>query len=155
DEHIGKLLASRTLSQEQDKLLDDLNRQASEVRRQVLELEQQFENQYGALAGRPAALDAVQQALPDGTALVGRLDRDPYHWPCLLRRSGDPIWVRPPGSAKDGAWTKDQEQLAQRLRAELDPQTTKGNTRPLAEELSRQRLEPLKEHLHGVNRLVV
>ena len=37
----------------------------------------------------------------------------------------------------------------------LDPQTTRGNARPLAEGLARQRLEPLKEHLKGVNRLVV
>jgi tetratricopeptide (TPR) repeat protein len=42
DERIGKLRALRALSQEQEKLLDDLNRQASEFRRQVLELEQQF-----------------------------------------------------------------------------------------------------------------
>ena len=45
DERIGKLLALKALSQEQDKLLEDLKRQASELRRQVLELEQQFESQ--------------------------------------------------------------------------------------------------------------
>jgi tetratricopeptide (TPR) repeat protein len=71
DERIGKLLALRTLSQEQDKLLEDLNRQASELRRQVLELEQQFESKYRALAGQPATLEAAQKALPEGTALVG------------------------------------------------------------------------------------
>ena len=155
DERIGKLLAIKALSQEQDKLLDDLKRQGSELRRQVLELEQQFESKYGALAGQPATLEAAQKALPEGTALVGWIDQDPYHWACLLRHSGDPIWVRLPGSGKDGAWTKEEEGLAQRLRAELDPETTKGNARPLAEALARQRLEPLKEHLKGVNRLVV
>src|SRR5262249_12872259 len=83
------------------------------------------------------------------------IDQDPYHWACLLRRSGDPVWVRLPGAGQDGGWTKDQEALAQRLRAELDPQTTKGHTRPLAEGLARQRLDPLQGHLQGVNRLVV
>src|SRR5262249_34683913 len=39
DERLGKLLALKVLSQEQDKLLEDLKRQASEIRRQVLELE--------------------------------------------------------------------------------------------------------------------
>ena len=155
DERIGKLLALKALSQEQDKLLDDLKRQASELRRQVLELEQQFESKYRALAGQPATLEAAQKALPEGTALVGWIDQDPYHWACLLRHSGDPVWVRLPGSGKDGAWTKEEEERTQRLRAELDPQTTKGNARPLAEALARQRLEPLKEHLKGVNRLVV
>ena len=77
DERIGKLLALKALSQEQDKLLDDLKRQGSELRRQVLELEQQFESKYGALAGQPATLEAVQQALPEGTALVGWIDQDP------------------------------------------------------------------------------
>jgi hypothetical protein len=69
---------------------------------------------------------------------------DPEHWACLLRHSGDPVWVRLPGSGTDGAWTKDEQGLAQRLRAELNPETTKGNVLPLAEALARQRLEPLK-----------
>ena len=155
DERIGKLLALKALSQEQDKLLDDLKRQGSELRRQVLELEQQFESKYGALAGQPATLEAAQKALPEGTALVGWVDQDPDHWACLLRHSGDPIWVRLPGSGKDGDWSKEEEGRTQRLRAELDPQTTRGNARPLAEAVARQRLEPLKEHLKGVNRLVV
>jgi CHAT domain-containing protein len=155
DERIGRLLALRTLSQEQDKLLEDLKRQGSEVRRQVLELEQQFESRYGHLTGQPATLEAVQKALPEGTALVGWIDQGPYHWACLLRHSGDPIWVRIPGSGEEGAWTKDEEGRTQRLRVELDPETTKGRAHPLAEALARQRLEPLKEHLEGVNRLVV
>ncbi|MBV8130256.1 MAG: tetratricopeptide repeat-containing protein, partial [Planctomycetaceae bacterium] len=155
DEHIGKLLALKALSQEQDKLLDDLKRQGSELRRQVLELEQQFESQYGALAGQPATLEAVQKTLPEGTALIGWIDQVPYHWACPLRHSGDPIWVRLTGSGKDGAWTKEEEGRTQRLCAELNPEITRGNARPLVEAVARQRLEPLKEHLKGMNRLVV
>jgi CHAT domain-containing protein len=155
DERIGKLLAQKALSQEQDKLLEDLNRQASELRRQVLELEQLFESKYRALAGQPATLEAVQKALPEGTALIGWIDQDPDHWACLLRHSGEPVWVRLPGSGPDGAWTKEEEGRAQRLRAELNPETTRGNTRSLAGALARQRLEPFKVHLQGVNRLVL
>ena len=121
----------------------------------MLELEQQFESKFRALAGQPATLEAVQKILPEGTALVGWVDQDPYHWACLLRHSGDPVWVRLTGSGKDGDWTKEEKELTQRLRAELDPQTTKGNSRPLAEALARLRLEPLKERLKGVDRLVV
>ena len=133
DERIGKLLALKALSQEQDKLLEDLKRQGNEFRRQVLELEQQFEGQYGPLAGQPATLEAVQKALPEGTALVGWVDQDPEYWACLLRHSGAPVWVRLTGSGKDGTWTKEEEERTQRLRAELNPETTKGHTRPLAE----------------------
>ena len=100
-------------------------------------------------------LDAIQKALPEGTALVGWIDQDPYHWACLLRHTGDPVWVRLAGSGTDGTWTKQQDELAQRLRAELNPETTKGQARPLAEASARQRLEPLKGHLQGVNRLIV
>jgi CHAT domain-containing protein/Tfp pilus assembly protein PilF len=155
DERIGRLLAVQARSQEQDKLLDDLNRQASELRRQVLELEQQFETKYRELAGQPATLETVQKTLPEGMALIGWVDQGPYHWACLLRHSGDPIWVRIAGSGADGAWTKEEEGRTQRLRVELDPQTTGGHAGSLAEALARQRLEPLKEHLKGVNRLVV
>jgi CHAT domain-containing protein len=155
DEGSGKLLAKRALSQEQDKLFEDLKLQGSETRRQMLELEQQLESRYGAIAGQPATLQAVQKTLPEGTALVGWIDDDAYHWACLLRHCGAPIWVGIPGSGKGRAWTKQDEELAQRLRAELDPQTTGGHSRPLGAAMARQRLEPLKEHLHGVNRLVV
>ena len=155
DERIGKLLTLKALSQEQDKLLEKFKGQASELRRQLLELEQQFESKYRALAGQPATLEAVQKTLPAGTALVGWIDQDPYHWTCLLRHSGDPVWVRIIGSGKDGAWTKEEKERTQLLRTELNPETTKGNARPLAEALARQRLEPLKPHLQGVNRLVV
>jgi tetratricopeptide (TPR) repeat protein len=155
DERIGKLLALKVLSQEQDKLLEDLRREGSELRRQLLELEQQFESKYKALVGQPATLEVARKALPEGSALVGWIDLEPEHWACLLRHSGDPIWVRLTGSGKDGAWTKEEQGLAQCLRAELNPETTKGNARPLAEALARQRLEPLKGHLKGVNRLIV
>jgi hypothetical protein len=149
DERIGRLLARKALSQEQDKLLEDLKRQASDLRRQVLELEQQFESKYRALAGQPATLEAAQKALPAGTALIGWVDQDREHWACLLRHSGDPIWVRLPGSAKDGGWTKEEQERTQRLRAELNPETTKGITRPLPGHRLGQRLEPLKAHLKG------
>jgi tetratricopeptide (TPR) repeat protein len=102
DERIGKLVNVRTPTQEQEALLDNLKRQASELRRQMLELEQQFERSYGALAGRPTALELAQKALPPGTTLVGWIDIEPDHWACLLRPSGDPVWVALNGSGKDG-----------------------------------------------------
>ena len=130
DERIGRLRDAATLSPEQEKILDDLNRRASEVRRQVLELEQQLEARYGALAGRPAALEAVQQALPEGTALLGWIDTGTDHWACLLRHSGDPVWVRIPGSGADGAWSNEEKGRTLRLRGELDPQTARGDAAP-------------------------
>ena len=162
EERISKLLDIRARTDEQDKGLEDLRRQRSEIRRQTLELERQFESQYGALAGQPAAIEAVQKALPTGTALVGWVDvavdnpdGSTYHGACLLRPTGDPVWVFIKGPGKDGAWSKEEESLAGRLQTELSPQTTTGKAGPLAEAMARQRLGPLKEHLEGIERLVV
>ena len=155
DERIGKLLASRRSPRSKTSSSKTSSRQASEIRRQVLELEQQFESKYVALAGQPATLEAVQKALPEGTALVGWVDQDPYHWACLLRHSGDPDLGPDPRLRQGRRLDQGGGRTAQRLRAELDPQTTKGHARPLAEAVARQRLEPLKEHLKGVNRLIV
>ena len=85
DERISRMLAARALTQDQEKALDDLRQQASEIRRQLLDLERQFEDKYGALASRPATLEEAQKALPEGTALVGWIDTKTDHWACLLR----------------------------------------------------------------------
>ncbi len=155
DERINKLLSAKALTNEQEKTLDDLRQQASEVRRELLELDRQFEDEYGALASRPATIDEAQKALPEGTALVGWLDTKTDHWACLLARPGDPVWVRLAGAGQDGAWTKDEENLSRSLRDELNPETTRGRSTTRAEALARQRLEPLKGHLAGVRRLIV
>jgi tetratricopeptide (TPR) repeat protein len=155
DERINRMLAARALTQEQEKTLDDLRQQASEIRRQLLDLERQFEDKYKALASRPATLEKAQKALPEGTALVGWIDRKSEHWACLLRHAGEPVWVRLAGSGKEGAWTKEEEGFSRSLRSELNPETAGGKAGPLAESLARQRLEPLKGHLAGVRRLVV
>jgi tetratricopeptide (TPR) repeat protein len=155
DEGINALLARSALTPEQEGRLGDLKRQGSELRRHVLELEQELERKYGALAGQPIELEGAQKSLPVGTALVGWIDHDPDHCACLLRPSGDPVWVPLTGSGAHGGWTMEEQQLAQRLRAELHPESTQGNARALAAVLARQRLEPLKEHLAGTKRLIV
>jgi Tfp pilus assembly protein PilF len=155
DERINRMLAAKAPTQEQEKALDDLKQQASEIRRELLDLERQFEEKYGALASRTATLEAVQKALPDGTVLLGWVDTKSEHWACLLGHAGDPIWFRLAGSGKEGAWTKEEEDLSRSLRDELNPEMTRGRAGPLAESLARQRLEPLKGHLSGVKRLVV
>ncbi len=155
DERINRLLSVRALTADQEKALDDLREQASEVRRELLELDRQLEDKYGALASRPATLEEARGALPEGTALLGWIDTRTEHWACLLARSGDPVWIRLAGAGMDGAWTSEEEGLPRSLRAELDPETSRGRAGPLAEALVRQRLDPLKGHLMGIKRLIV
>ena len=154
-ERQNKLMGRKVLTQPQEKLLADLKQQGGELRRQLLELEQQIEARRGEPTGQTVNLEARHQFLSEGTALLGWIDRGPHHMACVLRHTGDPIWVRLPGSAKDGAWTKEDRSLTQRLRPNSSRTPPRAGARPLADALARQRLDPLKEHLKGVERLVV
>jgi CHAT domain-containing protein/tetratricopeptide (TPR) repeat protein len=154
DERINLLLARGKPTPEVEKRLDALRGEASELRRGLLELQEQFDQKYGQLAGQPARLEAAQEMLDDASALVGWIDTNLSQWACIVRRSGDPIWVEIPGSGKDGAWTKDDKALAGRLRATLVSRS--GNDwRSLAGAFARQRLVPLEPHLKDVKRVIV
>jgi tetratricopeptide (TPR) repeat protein len=154
DERFNRLLARGKPTPEVEKHLDTMRSEGNEVRRRLLEMQEQFELRYGPLAGQPATLEGARAALDDATALVGWVDADRYHWACVVRRSGDPIWVEIPGSGKDGAWTRDDETLADRLRAALASRSA-DDWRALAPELARQRLAPLEPPLKGVKRVIV
>jgi tetratricopeptide (TPR) repeat protein len=155
DERIGKIIGQKRITQEDEKRIEDLKRQASEIRRQLLELQQQFDARYGVLAGKPATIEEIQKAIPEGTTLVGWVDTNYRHGACVLKKNDDPVWVPLPGKGEKGTWTKDEEGLATRLRQALDPDTAQGDWRPLAEALARQRIAPIREHLRGVKRLVI
>ena len=155
DERISRMLAARALTQDQEKALDDLRQQASEIRRQLLDLERQFEDKYGPWpAGRPRSRRHGRPS-PRGRRWSAGSTRSRSTGPACSRQAGEPAWVRLAGSGPEGAWTKEEEGLPQGLRAVLNPETTGGQAGPLAESLARQRLEPLKAHLAGVRRLIV
>src|SRR5262249_51170757 len=116
DERISRLIGQQRLSQEEEKRLEDSRSEASELRRQLLDFQQDMKRKYGPRAGKPAALAEAEAALPDDAALVGWVDTPLGHAACVVRRSGDPAWVTLPGSGTDGAWTKDDESLPRRLR---------------------------------------
>jgi CHAT domain-containing protein/tetratricopeptide (TPR) repeat protein len=135
-------------------------------RRQVQEELDAFahhlEEAYGPAAGQVFGRKQIQKALPADAALIGWLDLpgDPHmadpngeYWAVLLRRSGEPMWVRLPGSGARHAWTDADAQLPGQLLAAL--QSAGGKWQPLAKRLGEQRLGPLAGHLDGVRRLVV
>jgi tetratricopeptide (TPR) repeat protein len=155
DERIGRLVAQARLMADDEKRLDGLRREQSDVRRQLLDFQLELEQKYGPLAGKSATLDEARTALDDDTALVGWVDTDLHHAACVVRRSGNPAWVTIPGSGEDGAWTKDDETSARRLRDALAARALDGELRPLAEEVARKRLGPVEPHLKGVRRVVV
>jgi tetratricopeptide (TPR) repeat protein len=154
DERLNRLLARGKPTPEIEKQLETLRSEGNEIRRRLLVLQGQLEQKYGPLAGQPATLKAARAALDDTSALVGWVDGDQFHYACVLRRSGDPIWVEVSGSGKDGAWTKDEETMARRLYAALASRSG-DDSHSLAGALARQRVAPLDPHLKGVKRVIV
>jgi tetratricopeptide (TPR) repeat protein len=178
DERIMRWAAKARRTQEQDNQLDALRHQQSLLRGQWVEFQNVLERQYQAFAGKPSTLVDVQKAVPPRAALLGWLDVKTHHWACVVRPQGAPIWVQIPGSGLDGAWTKEDEDRPQALRATLaghqpgwsaladGSSRAKGaaGRRPAdhqpawgapAEALARQRLAPLRPHLKGVTHLIV
>ncbi len=118
-----------------------------------LALQNELDAKYKEFAGRPSGLEVVQAAIPEDAALVGWVDTDRHHGACLVRRTGDPVWVRIPGTGADGAWTKDDDQRPGDLREALRKRAT-ASAADLAA-VGRQRIGPLRRHLEGVHRLIV
>jgi tetratricopeptide (TPR) repeat protein len=155
DERIGRLSGRPRPSADDERRLDDLRREAGEIRRQLLDFQQGLERKHGPLAGRSVSLDEARAVLPDDTALVGWVDTATRHAACVMRRSGDPAWVEIPGTGRGGAWTEDDRALAGRLHDSLAARATADRWRPLAEALAHQRIGPLAPHLQGARRVVV
>ena len=103
------------------------------------------------VAGAVYPRDRIQAELAADAAIVGWLDlktqpgaADPKgdHWACVVRRIGQPVWVRITGSGPDQAWTKSDDELAGRVRKLMSDNQPAEGRQPLAD-LARQRLDPL------------
>ncbi len=68
DERINRMLSVKALTHEQEKILESLRQQASEIRRQLIELDGQLEAKYGVLASRTVTLEEARKALSEETA---------------------------------------------------------------------------------------
>jgi CHAT domain-containing protein len=136
-----KARAERTrLRRQQEKVLDELNEcQLASFRK------------HGAAAGQVYAFDKVQSSLPPNAALVTWLDLQGERWGCVVRRRGEPRWVRLPGSGPRGAWTVADLSLPAKVRASL--QRPDGDWRKPARQLYQQRLAPLTKHLGAREKL--
>jgi tetratricopeptide (TPR) repeat protein len=159
EEQIGQLAARSRRNQDDDRRLEQLRNQEGTLRGRFLELEQALEARYGTFAGKAAAFEDIQAALPADAALVGWIDLRPrgprasYHWACVVRKRGDPVWVQTPGSGKSGDWTQEDERPIEALRNALA-----GNLpawHGLAARVARQRLDPLLPHLDSIKQLII
>ncbi|HZW31159.1 MAG TPA: CHAT domain-containing protein, partial [Isosphaeraceae bacterium] len=153
DEGIARMTALAHRTQEQDARLEQIRSQQSALRGQWVELQNSLDHQYQACAGRPSPLADIQKALPADAALVGWLDQVGRHWACLVRTTGEPVWVQTPGHGPDGTCTPEDHRRdweCQRAIAAREP-----GWRDLTAMVARQRFGPLLPHLRGVRHLVV
>jgi tetratricopeptide (TPR) repeat protein len=123
------------------------------------EFQSKLLEEYGPLAGRVSGLKEIQAALPADAAFVAWVDIPPAarnsavpdgeHWGVVIRSRGIPVWVPIAGTGPKGLWTKDDNELAGRVRKALQirPVASSADLAPLIEKLRTQRLEPLASAL--------
>jgi tetratricopeptide (TPR) repeat protein len=143
------------------KRFEELERQHKLSSIALGEFQTKLVEKYGPLAGQVAGLKQIQAALPADAALLAWVDipagapaaadPDGEHWGVVVRSRGIPAWIAIAGTGPSGHWTKDDNELAGRLRAELQirPGAGSADRRPLVEKLRKQRLEPLAKALGG------
>jgi tetratricopeptide (TPR) repeat protein len=144
---------------ERARRFEDLKRQRELASIALGELHTKLVQTYGALAGRVSKLNEIQAALPSDAALVAWIDVPPAwpyaadpngeHWGVVVRSKGVPAWVPIAGSGKDGLWTVDDAELADRVRTGLRARagTVADVVAPLLGTLRDQRLAPLANAL--------
>ena len=161
DERISSLL-QHAESEDRGELVKKLRREREQLRGEFVQVEATMRDKYGVTAGEARTLAQIQASLAADAALIAWLDiggephaADPSgeHWACLVRKTGEPIWVKLVGSGADGAWTKEDDTLPNGLRKAL----TRGTSpfQPLTEALYRQRIGPVVPYLEGIRQLIV
>jgi hypothetical protein len=137
----------------------DLKRQRELAGIALGEFQSELVKDHGSLAGQAAKLKDIQGALPADAALIAWVDiaaegpnaadPDGEHWGVVVRSRGIPAWVSIAGTDPKGLWSKDDTELANRVRTELRHRSGSGSTGPgtLLERLRSQRIEPLARAL--------
>ncbi|HKB06342.1 MAG TPA: CHAT domain-containing tetratricopeptide repeat protein [Gemmataceae bacterium] len=119
---------------------------------------------HGVASGLVYDLARIQKQLPQGAALVAWVDLPHVsswhdtkgdHWACLVKHTGDPVWVQLLGTGDKDAWTAADERLARRVRAAVSVREPTEDWKDLTAKLAAQRLGPLKDRLDGIRHLIV
>jgi CHAT domain-containing protein len=158
DKQIAALIESGNQTDAHRQQLEKLAQQRDTALTALTRFEAELARTRGPAAGQVYELARIQAQLPADAALLSWLDfpaqpraADPggEHWACLVRRRGDPVWVKLPGSGPKGAWTPDDSQLSGQVRELLvtPPSDVTAKWREQAGRLYTQRLAPLAAHL--------
>jgi CHAT domain-containing protein len=148
DRRLLPLLTSAKLSEGQKRLREELTEQRRGLlKRLTADLADRAEK-------RVWPLERIQKFLPVDAALVLWVDGPTEGMGCVVRASGPPRWERLPGSGKDRAWDRADQELPRKVYAALSsPSTPTGETERLRRALLTQRLAPLQKHLKAGGKL--
>jgi tetratricopeptide (TPR) repeat protein len=167
DERISALLAAEVSTGESRARADTLRWAQEKLQAELTQFEAEMATKYGVAAGQVYDLGRIREVLPEDAAFLAWVDvkGDPHsvdpngeHWGCVLRREGQPIWVKLPGSGEGGVWTEDDDELPRVVRGALGtPPGGRGDvsTREMVERLGAQRVRPAERCLPGVRHLIV
>lgn len=148
-------IASLPDSPEHKDRLASLRKERDALLASLSQFEADLDARYGVVVGKPYPLDRIQAKLPADAALVMWLEypgltlkgTPTEHWACVVRRKGDPVWVRLTGAGQGGAWTAEEEGLRERVRAAISAPTSGRDWADLRARTAKLYLGPLAEHL--------
>jgi len=166
DRRLGSLPEGPQVTAEVRKKVEEVRRERDAAQAQLVRLQAELAARHGVAAGQVYDLSRVQGRMRPDEALLAWVDipADPKaadlngeHWACVVRHRGLPVWVRLPGRGPGGAWTDEDDRLADRVRRDFAarPADPRAGWKGLAGDLGRQRLTPLEKPLEGVRHLVV
>jgi CHAT domain-containing protein/tetratricopeptide (TPR) repeat protein len=153
DNQLNTLLTGPEVSAEARKKADEVRRERATTNAKLIQLRETLAAKHGVAAGDVYRLSRIQKSLQPGEALLAWLDlsAEPKavdangdHWACLVKHTGDPVWVRLRGTGIAGAWTDKDDRLANWVRESISVRQPKENWKELAGKLANQRLEGIK-----------
>jgi CHAT domain-containing protein len=132
-----------------------LKRQHEQLIGEFNDLQAALQKKYTVTAGQVFDLDKIQSALPDDAAIVAWVDCGLDHWGVVVRHQGAPKWIELKGSGPDGNWRQEDEVLPAKVREILQYPDPNTDWRSWRDDLAKQRMRPLTEHLDEIKQIIV
>ncbi len=174
EERLSALFGLQDQGDESRSMVQELCRQRDAINAEFTQFEAELNVKYGVTVGQVCKVSTIQGTMPGDAAILAWVDlqslpksADPNgdHWLFVLLPRGDPVLLRLLGTGERGAWTPEDEELPDRLRAALSGPPVAGRAAEevgrLARMLYEQRLAPAERQLaagsggHPVQRLIV
>jgi len=155
ENQIGSLAAGGSLTAAQQARVEELKTERLVWQERLALFEADLAAKYQGAGGAVHDLKRIQAHLPADTALVGWLDLEPVpaaadprgdHWACVVRRTGEPRWIRIVGTGANASWSQADQRRCDELRRLLTEPGSSAWREPLAD-LAEQRLAPLEPAL--------